>query len=210
MKKINNTLTALTSIQGALAALGYDPGPIDGLFGPRTRKAAEAWLHHGGEAATIVAPLPGTAGGPMLYHGDTPIREIVIHCAATRPDWMNGRPLAAKVAEIRRWHVQDKGWKDIGYHWIIDREGSVMPGRAETVIGAHVAGRNRGTIGICMLGGHGSGSNDAFEAHFTSEQNQAVRALITEIRSRTQIYKISGHNEYANKACPGFNVARWF
>jgi deoxyribodipyrimidine photo-lyase len=49
-----------------------------------------------------------------------PVREIILHCSATRPEWMGNALLAAKLAEIRRWHMQDRGWRNIGYHWLLD------------------------------------------------------------------------------------------
>ena len=146
----------------------------------------------------------------MIYQGTAryPVTEIILHCADTRPDWMTGWPIAEKVAEIRRWHVQERGWRDIGYHWIVDRDGAVASGRRETEIGAHVEGHNRGTIGICLLGGYGAKADDPFEKNFTSAQAAAVKRLIDEIKGRTTIRKISGHNDYAAKACPGFRVRR--
>lgn len=145
----------------------------------------------------------------MLYQGKAryPVTEIILHCADTRPEWMAGRPLTEKVAEIRRWHVQQRGWRDIGYHWVIDRDGAVAPGRAETEIGAHVEGHNAGTIGVCLLGGYGASAGDPFEKNFTAAQMAAVIKLIGEIKRRTTIRKVSGHNDYAAKACPGFQVA---
>lgn len=142
----------------------------------------------------------------MIYQGSAryPVTEIILHCAGTRADWMFGRPLAEKVAEIRRWHVQQRGWRDIGYHWIIDRDGTVAAGRPETTIGAHVEGHNRGTIGICLLGGHGASADDGFGKNFTVAQGAAVKRLIGGIKARTAIRKVSGHNDYAAKACPGF------
>lgn len=149
----------------------------------------------------------------MIYQGTAryPVNEIILHCADTRPDWMAGRPLPEKVAEIRRWHVQERGWRDIGYHWVVDRDGAVAHGRPETEIGAHVEGHNRGTIGICLLGGYGSSADDPFAKNFTVAQASAIKQLIAEINRRTAIRKISGHNDYAAKACPGFrvNAAYW-
>lgn len=147
----------------------------------------------------------------MIYQGKAryPVTEIILHCADTRPEWMAGRPLVEKVAEIRRWHVQERGWRDIGYHWVIDRDGTVAPGRPETEIGAHVEGHNRGTIGICLLGGYGAKADDPFERNFTTAQASAVSRLIDEIKDRTAIRDVSGHNDYAAKACPGFSVRRW-
>lgn len=201
----------IKKLQEALIALGYSVGKAgaDGWFGNDTRKAAQAWLDNGGKPAEApAAPKPVTAA--MIYQGSArhPVREIIVHCSATRPDWMQGRPLAEKVAEIRRWH-KDNGWNDIGYHWLIDRDGSVVSGRAENVVGAHTVGKNSGTIGICLIGGFGSAETDRFDRHFTALQDAALRQVIAGIEKRTQIDRISGHNEYAAKACPGFNVPKW-
>jgi N-acetylmuramoyl-L-alanine amidase len=136
------------------------------------------------------------------------VNEIIVHCAATQPNWWSDRSAEEKAREVRQWHL-DRGWKDVGYHWLIDRDGTVVKGRDESVTGAHVKGRNSNTIGICLFGGHGSGKDDTFEEYFTPEQDAALRRLIAEIEQRHTITKVSGHNEYANKACPGFNVRSW-
>ena len=147
----------------------------------------------------------------MIFQGRAryPVTEIILHCADTRPDWMDGHPLVEKVAEIRRWHVQQRGWPDIGYHWIVDRDGAVAPGRRETETGAHVEGHNRGTLGICLLGGFGASADDPFAKNFTLAQANATKRLIAEIKRRTAIQLVSGHNDYATKACPGFRVKLW-
>ena len=138
------------------------------------------------------------------------IREIIVHCAATRPSWMQGQSLANKVAEITRWH-KARGWSDIGYHFIIDRSGAVAKGRAVSRTGAHVSGRNSQTIGICLLGGHGSTQNDAFRDNYTQAQDTALRELIAQLKSEhPNIKTVSGHNQFSAKACPGFSVPRWY
>ncbi|WP_151718350.1 peptidoglycan recognition protein family protein [Gemmobacter serpentinus] len=197
---------AIRSIQTGLTALGYAPGVIDGLDGPRTRAAALAFGQ--GKTVAIVNVQPET--NAMIYQGTAryPVREIIVHCSATRPDWYEGLSLNAKRAEIRRWHLAN-GWSDIGYHWLIDRDGAILAGRAETVIGAHVVERNQGTIGICLIGGHGSAETDDPRQHFTDRQLIALRQQIQAISMRTQITTISGHNQYAAKACPGFDVPQW-
>jgi hypothetical protein len=68
---------------------------------------------------------------------------------------MAGKPTSEKVAEVRRWHVQDRGWKDIGYHFLIDRDGTVAKGRPVEQVGAHTMDHNVGSIGISLFGGHG-------------------------------------------------------
>lgn len=135
--------------------------------------------------------------------------EIIIHCSATRPEWMTAAPLQDKVAEIDRWH-KARGFTGFGYHWIIDRDGSRMAGRPEEQVGAHTKNRNANSIGICMVGGLNSSANDQFADNYTPEQDAALRGLIADIKVRHPIKKVSGHNDYdAGKACPGFHVGRW-
>lgn len=195
-------------IQTGLAGLGYAPGPADGLYGPRTRAAAEAWLAAGGQAAqTAVAPETTAT----LYQGSAryPVSEIAVHCSDTRPGWLEKEGLRAQIAEIRRWHMDERRWMDIGYHWLIGRSGDILPGRPETVIGAGIEDHNRGVIHICLIGGHGSAATDAFARHFTPQQDISLRQLMQGITMRSRITRISGHNEWAAKACPGFSVPRW-
>ena len=124
---------------------------------------------------------------------------------------MAGRHISEKVAEIRRWH-QALGWKREGYHWFIDRDGQIAPGRPETMTGSHVRGYNERSLGICLIGGHGSAAADAFEANYTPAQKRALKALIADIRSRTPIKAVRPHHAVAAKACPGFafREADWF
>ena len=138
------------------------------------------------------------------------ITETIVHATATRANWMDGYPTGAKVAEVKRWHVQDNGWSDIGYHFLIDRDGTVATGRPIERTGAHVKGHNTGTVGVSLFGGHGSAETDAFSEHFTEAQDAALRELLADLDATYGPgLKISGHNEYAAKACPGFNVAKW-
>ena len=147
--------------------------------------------------------------GAMIYHGSTPVTEIILHASATRPDWMAGHSLASKVAEIDRWH-KDRGWSGIGYHWVIDRDGRFAAGRPESQVGAHVKGRNTGTIGICLLGGFGGSADDNFDDHYTPEQRATAWRLIRAIAGRTDVRRVTGHNQYAAKACPCFRAAKEF
>lgn len=139
------------------------------------------------------------------------LNEIIVHCTATPVGWMEGAATAAKVNEIRRWHTQERGWSDIGYHYVIDRDGTVATGRPMEKTGAHTKGHNTGTVGISLVGGQGGTANDAFEDNFTQAQANALRTLIAGLkREYPTITKISGHNNYAAKACPCFNASAWY
>lgn len=137
------------------------------------------------------------------------ITEIFIHCSATKPNWMYDKSADQKVAEIRRWHMQENGWKDIGYHFVIDRDGDVVNGRPIERAGAHVRGHNANSIGICLIGGWGGSSTDQFEEHFTEYQKEALFKLLDDLTPKFPDAKIRGHNEVANKACPCFTVSEF-
>lgn len=209
---MTDQIDALRALQTAFTRLGYYTGAIDGLFGPRTDTALRAVTAEGG-AIRNLKPIAAAAApaGPMTFQGSAryPVDEIVIHCAATAPDWLRGQPLTAKRKEIDRWHREERGWRKIGYHHLIDSDGAILPGRAETEIGAGVEGHNRGVIHICLIGGAGSAATDPFERNFTAAQDRALRSLIEAIRARTAITRITGHNDHAAKACPGFVVRNW-
>lgn len=128
-----------------------------------------------------------------------PITEFIIHCAATKPSMDIG------AAWIRKIHVNQNKWKDIGYHFVIRRDGSVENGRPVDQVGAHCEGHNTGTIGICMVGGISETGRS--ENNFTPAQFTAVQELIFKLKEQfPAVIKLSGHNDYANKACPSFNV----
>ena len=138
------------------------------------------------------------------------IDEINVHCSATRPGWMAGQPGQAKVKEIRRWHVEVNNWADVGYHYLIDRDGKCFHGRAVERSGAFEPKVNARAIGVCLIGGYAANATDDFEQHFTPEQDEALRKLIKYLRqAHPTIRKVTGHNDYSSKGCPGFKVGRW-
>lgn len=137
------------------------------------------------------------------------IDEIIVHCTATRPDWWTGTSAQVKTNEVRNWHTS-KGWSDIGYHYLIDRDGTVVTGRPLDRTGAHVKGHNTGTVGISLFGGFGGSAGDNFADNFTEDQERALLDLIAKLKAdHPSITKISGHNQYAAKACPCFSVPAW-
>lgn len=138
------------------------------------------------------------------------INEIIIHCTATHSKWYADRSVEDVVKEITRWHTEERGWSDCGYHAIVHRDGTVGYARPIERTGAHCRGKNRGTIGVSLVGGRGACADDKFEDHFTPEQDAALRELINDYKAVfTGIHKVTGHNDYASKACPGFSVKDW-
>lgn len=128
-----------------------------------------------------------------------PVNEIIVHCTAT-PE---GRSVT--VSEIDAWH-RARGWSGIGYHRIIGLHGERWQGRALEKIGAHCEGHNTATIGVVYVGGLTRDGRDPKDTR-TSAQREMLRAELIDLRDRFNIQKVSGHNEYANKACPCFNAS---
>lgn len=138
------------------------------------------------------------------------ITEIVVHCSATHEDWQEIASIEEKRAIIRKWHIKRK-WKREGYHHFIDRNGDECAGRPDSMQGAGVRGHNRGRLHVCLIGGHGSAATDLPLENFTPEQMARLRAYVKhKMEQYPSIKRVSGHNEYANKACPGFDVPTWW
>lgn len=135
--------------------------------------------------------------------------SIFIHCTATRPEWWADRRSSEKAAECKRWHL-DRNFSDVGYHYFVDRDGTVTEGRPIEKSGAHARGHNTGSVGIALWGGHGGDQDDKFEDHFTPAQDRALRKLISSLRMEyPSITKVRGHNEVSAKMCPCFEVSQW-
>lgn len=139
-----------------------------------------------------------------------PLNEIIVHCTATPNDWLDGRPTSLKVQSIRNYHVKSLKWRDIGYHYLIDRDGTVAVGRPLEQVGSHVRGRNTGTIGIALFGGATSREFMKFHDNYTPAQDKALRNLIRQLIAKHGPMAVNGHNQYAAKACPGFHAPSWY
>lgn len=124
--------------------------------------------------------------------------RIVLHCSATE----EGHPFGA--ADIRRWH-KARGWKDIGYHYVILLDGTVEYGRPVDQVGAHVKGHNSTTVGVCYIGGLRNGEP---ADTMTPEQEVAFLELVYSLRKSLGYLTVHGHNEYSAKACPSFVVKK--
>lgn len=130
------------------------------------------------------------------------INSIIIHCSATPPS------LDIGADEIRTWH-KAKGWNDIGYHFVIRRDGTLEPGRPVALAGAHARGHNKDSIGICYIGG--IDEQGRADDNITEPQLDALgQLLITLGHTYPDVDEIKGHRDTgANKACPSFDVKHW-
>lgn len=125
-----------------------------------------------------------------------PYSFITVHCSATPPEQ------DVHVADIRQWHKK-RGWRDVGYHFVIRRNGDVELGRPLSQTGAHVKGHNKGNIGVCMVGGCNSELQP--EDNFTLAQRKALFGLVAALQEQFLISdeNVKGHKDWGvNKACP--------
>ena len=126
------------------------------------------------------------------------IKQIIVHCSAT-PEGAN-----IKTDTIKRWHVKGNKWKDIGYHYVVELDGKIGTGRLESVTGAHTKGKNRSSIGVCYVGGLDADKQpkDTLRGVQLGSMEQLLMDLLTRYPDAT----LHGHNEFASKACPSFDV----
>jgi N-acetylmuramoyl-L-alanine amidase len=155
------------------------------------------------------------------------IDEIIVHCSATA----EGR--AFTTDDIRQWHTSPpRNWRDIGYHYVIEIDGSIHKGRPIVQQGAHCSegGHNRHSIGVCYVGGCAKNGKTPKDTR-TPEQKNALVQLLTELHSQFPMARLYGHRElvcslkkkhpqhncqlckhypelclYAKKSCPSFDV----
>lgn len=128
------------------------------------------------------------------------IKYLAIHCSATKAS----SDVGAK--DIRKWHVEGNGWSDIGYHYVIRRNGVIEKGRPVEIAGAHVSGYNSNSIGICLVGG--IDSKGKAEENYTPEQWSTLETFIKDFRKQYPKAEILGHRDFPNvkKDCPCFDV----
>ena len=127
------------------------------------------------------------------------INKIIIHCTATPEN----RP--HDVADITRWHLA-RGFNTIGYHYLIHLDGTIEKGRPIEKQGAHCSGQNRNSIGICYVGGMTKDMKKAKDTRTKEQKDSLIKLMHELIYKYNKDMTIHGHNEYANKACPSFNV----
>lgn len=146
------------------------------------------------------------------------INTIVVHGAWTKSGVDVG------VEEIREWHVEGNGWSDIGYHYVIRRDGRIEDGRPVERQGAHVQGHNSDTIGICLVGGREDDTPDTadepeevkqellWEFNYTRLQMASLVTLVDSLQAEHGVDDVRGHRDFpgVTKRCPGFDVLEFF
>jgi len=118
-----------------------------------------------------------------------PIRQLIIHCSDTE---------TGNAKSIDKFHREVRGWRMIGYHYVIDRDGKLEDGRPLWMVGAHCFGQNAESIGICLIG----------TTTFTNEQYETLEFVIKDLKTQFKTIKeVRGHRDYPSgkaqgKTCP--------
>ena len=123
-----------------------------------------------------------------------PVRRYIVHHTAS--------PRATTVGDLHRWHVTERGWADIGYHFLIDGAGEVMSCRSLEFEGAHARGHNSGSIGVAV-----AGDNTKIEHRWSPRQTLALYRHWRAARSIFPGIELFGHRNLAQSTeCPGLDV----
>lgn len=176
----------------------------DGIYGSITEEAVKAFQTKKGITPDgVVGPKTLALLIPVRFKkSKRTITEIIVHCSAT-PE---GKDYT--VADIRRWH-KAQGWSDIGYHYVIYRNGHIEPGRDVDLIGAHCVNHNAKSIGICYIGGVTNDGKQKAKDTRTLAQKAALLNLLSDLRRLYPEAKIYGHHDFEpKKECPSFDAKK--
>lgn len=171
----------------------------DGIFGVLTEEAVKEFQKANG---LTVDGIVGAKTWAKL-NGSTNkrnIKELIVHCSAT-PE---GKDFT--VNDIRKWHLA-RGFSDIGYHYVIYRDGSIHTGRSEAISGAHCTGHNSISIGICYIGGCAADGKTPKDTR-TPAQKTSIIKLLKDLKRKYPKAIIHSHKDFAVKACPSFDATK--
>ena len=176
-------------IQRALAGAGLRVID-DGIYGIITEEAVKTFQReHGLKADGIVGPATIAKLFPMRFRkSKRTITDIVVHCTATKSG------VDYTVNDIRKWH-KNRGFSDIGYHYVVNLHGEILEGRDIDIMGAHVSGHNAHSIGVVYIGGinqYGACADTRNNA-----QKAALMSLLMDLRKLYPKAKISGHRDFS-------------
>jgi hypothetical protein len=166
----------------SLEDTGGDEPPPARLIGQAEVHARADW---GARSASCSSAL-GAATRMAIHHTETPTNDSLSP--------------AARLRQIQSYHMDVKGWCDIGYHYLMSRDGQLWEGRRDTLLGAHALGANTGNLGIAVMGTHDT-------TPLTETQLDRIAALVRGLADDRGITidrtRIKGHREYGSTTCPG-------
>lgn len=165
-------ISMITRAGWGAAGRQFSPAGESGLYDPQGNPTG--WLEYPPPLADQLQALAVHHSALEFYHGPQP---------------------------IQRMHMLGRGFADIGYHYLIDGLGQVYEGRPVGVRGAHVAGRNTGVVGVCLLG-------NFEEVGPVGAQINTLKQLVATLRDTYQLSYLAGHRDYqpGETVCPGASI----
>jgi len=145
-----------------------------------------------------ITPRPKSWKLDQSIQRRTKTTEIILHCTATPT------PHDFSADEIRNMHLM-KGWKEMGYHYLILRDGTICEGRPENLVGAHCLKHNFKSIGIAYVGGMDEYGMVPMDTRTVAQRDALVR-LLRCLHAEYPKARLYGHCDFANKACPSFDA----
>lgn len=158
---------------------------------------------YGAPSSDIIPRTAWASAGviPARMNRMLPVRRITLHHDGLNPVALRSRgDVAARIDQIRLSH-NNRGWGDIGYHYVVDPLGNVWEGRPLSWQGAHVGGQNEGNIGVLVLG-------NFEEQRPTGAQIDGVDRFVSALmlQHRIPVGRVHTHRELAKTECPGRNL----
>lgn len=128
----------------------------------------------------------------------TPNRATIHHTVTPTNDSLT---VPQRLRQIQRFHQITRGWCDIGYNYLVSRDGRVWRGRGAQRVGAHVANANTGNVGISFIGTYTSTAPTATQMCQAAKLLRRLHEDFSGISlNRTDV---KGHRQYGGTACPG-------
>lgn len=129
------------------------------------------------------------------------IKHIVIHCTATQPE--------STVESIKRYWKEVKKWKQVGYHYLIAKDGFINYLASEDQVTNGVGGHNQHSIHVSYIGGIDKQGKPKDTR--TIQQLTAMKSIVARLMAKYPKAKVLGHRDFegVSKACPSFDVESW-
>lgn len=121
------------------------------------------------------------------------IKKIIIHCTASDNEEHDD------ISVIRQWHIKERKWLDVGYHYVISKTKGLQEGRKLEAVGAHCFGQNKHSVGIALCG----------DKIFSDSQTKTLADVCSVLihRFKLSVGDIYGHSHFnAGKTCPNISI----